>query len=41
MTHIVTTSYRNKRPPRKRKSVALEVPVVLAMLIGLSGWSRH
>jgi hypothetical protein len=26
---IVTTSYRYKRPPRKRKAVALEVPAVV------------
>ena len=29
MTRIVTTSYRYKRPPRKRKAVALEVPAVV------------
>jgi len=28
MTRIVTTIYRPKRPPRKRKAIALEVPVV-------------
>ncbi len=27
---IVTTTYRYKRPPRKRKAVALEVPVIVA-----------
>jgi hypothetical protein len=26
---IVTTHYRYKRPPRKRKAVALDVPVVV------------
>ena len=30
MTRIVTTRYRYKRPPRKRKAVALEVPVIVA-----------
>jgi hypothetical protein len=29
MTRIVTTTYRYKRPPRKRKAVALEVPAVV------------
>ena len=29
MTRIVTTHYRYKRPPRKRKAVALEVPDVV------------
>jgi hypothetical protein len=29
MTHIVTTHYRYKRPPRKRKPVALEVPAIV------------
>jgi hypothetical protein len=29
MTRIVTTSYRYKRPPRKRKPVALEAPAVV------------
>jgi hypothetical protein len=28
MTRIVTTAYRYKRPPRKRKAVALEAPAV-------------
>jgi hypothetical protein len=27
---IVTTTYRYKRPPKKRKAVALEVPVIVA-----------
>jgi hypothetical protein len=27
MTRIVTTTYRYKRPPRKRKAVAIEVSV--------------
>ena len=26
---IVTSTYRYKRPPRKRKAVALEVPVIV------------
>jgi len=26
MTHIVTTTYRYKRPPKKRKAVALDAP---------------
>ena len=26
---IVTTAYRYKRPPKKRKAVALEVPVIV------------
>jgi hypothetical protein len=30
MTRIVTTTYRYKRPPKKRKAVALEVPVIVA-----------
>jgi hypothetical protein len=30
MTRIVTTSYRYKRPPRKRKAVAIEVPAIVA-----------
>ena len=29
MTRIVTTAYRYKRPPKKRKAVALEVPAVV------------
>jgi len=29
MTRIVTTAYRYKRPPRKRKAVALDVPTVV------------
>jgi hypothetical protein len=29
MTRIVTTTYRYKRPPKKRKAVALEVPAVV------------
>jgi hypothetical protein len=29
MTRIVTTTYRYKRPPRKRKPVAIEVPMVV------------
>ena len=29
MTRIVTTHYRYKRPSRKRKAVALEVPVIV------------
>jgi hypothetical protein len=29
MTRIVRTAYRYKRPPGKRKPVALEVPVVI------------
>jgi hypothetical protein len=29
MTRIVRTAYRYKRPPRKRKPVALEVPAVV------------
>jgi hypothetical protein len=29
MTRIVTTTYRYKRPPRKRKAVALEAPAVV------------
>ena len=27
---IITTHYRYKRPPRKRKAVALEAPAVIA-----------
>ena len=29
MTRIVTTHYRYKRPPRKRKPVAIQVPAVV------------
>ena len=29
MTRIVTTTYRYKRPPRKRKAVALELPAIV------------
>jgi hypothetical protein len=29
MTRIVTTHYRYKRPPRKRKALALEVPAIV------------
>ena len=29
MTRIVTTSYRPKRPPRKRKAVALDLPAIV------------
>jgi hypothetical protein len=29
MTRIVTTHYRYKRPPRRRKAVALEAPVIV------------
>ena len=29
MKRIVTTHYRYKRPPKKRKAVALEVPVIV------------
>jgi hypothetical protein len=29
MTRIVTTPYRYKRPPRKRKAVALDIPAVV------------
>ena len=29
MTRIVTTHYRYKRPPRKRKPIALEAPAVV------------
>jgi hypothetical protein len=28
-TRIVTTSYRYKRPPKKRKAVALDVPAIV------------
>ena len=28
-TRIVTSTYRYKRPPRKRKAVALEVPAIV------------
>jgi hypothetical protein len=30
MTRIVTTHYRYKRPPRKRKAVAIEAPAIAA-----------
>jgi hypothetical protein len=29
MTRIVTTSYRYKRPPRKRKAVAIAGPAIV------------
>jgi hypothetical protein len=29
MTHIVTSTYRYKRPPQKRKAVLLEVPAIV------------
>ena len=29
MTRIVTTSYRYKRPAKKRKAVALELPAIV------------
>jgi hypothetical protein len=29
MTRIVTTHYRYKPPPKKRKAIALEVPAVV------------
>jgi hypothetical protein len=29
MTRIVRTAYRYKRPPRRKKAVALEVPVIV------------
>jgi hypothetical protein len=29
MTSVVSTTYRYKRPPKKRKAVALDVPVVV------------
>jgi len=31
MTHIVTTTYRYKRPPKKRKAVALDAPAAVAV----------
>jgi hypothetical protein len=31
MTRIVRTAHRYKRPPRKRKPVALEVPAIVTM----------
>jgi hypothetical protein len=31
MTSIVRSTYRYKRPPRKRKAVPLEVPAVLTI----------
>jgi hypothetical protein len=30
MTRIVTTAYRSKRPPKKRKAVALAGPAIVA-----------
>ena len=32
MTAIVTTHYRYKRPPRKRKAVVLEVPAIVTAM---------
>ena len=29
MTRIVTTTYRYKRPPKKRKAVELDVPAIV------------
>jgi hypothetical protein len=45
MTRIVTTRYRYKRPPRKRKPVVIEVPEVVTAknsrrLIGEKGGGR-
>jgi hypothetical protein len=42
MTRIVTTTYRYKHPPRKRKAVALEAPATrsrrsVAMAAATSG----
>jgi hypothetical protein len=34
MTRIVTTTYRYKRPPRKRTAVVLEVPAVVMVKRG-------
>jgi hypothetical protein len=31
VTRIVRTAYRYKRPPRKRKPVALEVPAIVTI----------
>ena len=31
MIHIVTTTYRCKRPPKKRKAVALDAPAAVAV----------
>ena len=31
MTRIVTSTYRYKRPPRKRKAVALDVPAIVTI----------
>ncbi len=31
MSRIVTTHYRYKRPPRKRKAIALEVPAIVTI----------
>ena len=39
MPHIVTSTYRYKRPPRKRKAVALEVPAIVRR-IALSAISQ-
>ena len=30
MTRIVTTTYRYRRPPRKKRPIALEMPVIVA-----------
>ena len=31
MTRIVTSTYRYKRPPRRKKAVALAVPQIVAI----------
>ena len=36
MTRIVTTTYRYKRPPRKRKAVEIEGPAVVSCAARLS-----
>jgi hypothetical protein len=33
MAQIVTSTYRYKRPPRKRKSVALDMPAIVRPLV--------
>ena len=38
---IVTSTYRYKRPPRKRKAVALEVPAIAKPLVSSGEHDAH
>jgi hypothetical protein len=41
MTRIVTSHYRYKRPPRKRKVVALDVPVIVSAKTAAARFERR